>query len=171
MAVTSAVNKKKWIYVINFVGLRQENEVYGGAFEATKISPYLFPEGHFFADDEAPNYDNANPMQLWDYIRNIGDRDTLAVKKVTDINTVYLQNAFQGDLELNTVSLSVAATSSIPHRVRGNARLELARIRALTTFLCQSPSIIYCQAGIAAGNQRFDYISFKLAEFIQYFSN
>ncbi|MEP6922907.1 MAG: hypothetical protein ABI954_00460, partial [Pyrinomonadaceae bacterium] len=162
-----------WIYVVSFFGNRQadENAFDSGWFEVEKISPYLFPEGEFFGDKDSQSLDNANPMQLWDYIKNVGDKNSLAIKKKTDLNTVYLQNAFQGDLELKEVRLYITPVSSIPAGSQGEARLNLVGMKAMVTFMSSTPSITYCQAGISVGTQKYDFISFQLDDIRPVFAN
>src|SRR5262245_45969994 len=78
--------KKMWGYVIVTLDKNDDDSFQiSNVFEAEGISPYKLVAGSYVEFMKIEDYDEIkNPQAIGDFIRWIGDKNTLSVKKLSD---------------------------------------------------------------------------------------
>jgi hypothetical protein len=161
---------RKWTFLMKvFLGEGVDSQEVG-AFEPAGISPWKMKSGPGSSDTMgSEKYAHlANAMAMADFVSNIGDKNTLSIKKVRCPLTETFQEAKRDGESLAAANLYITPLASISRGARGTARLEsihrnslemvtlrLVTVTALWTvnyIKGNGPTIIY------------DYVTFEAAK-------
>jgi hypothetical protein len=119
--------KKSWGYLVTIflADAKTGDPVQVSQFEAEGISPYKVVAGPHSDVMKSEDYDHiANAMAIGDFIRWIGDQNTVSVKKVHDWTTDIPREAHRDNQALYGIRLDVTPLSRVPQRAHGAARLR-----------------------------------------------
>jgi hypothetical protein len=138
--------EKKWGYLI---ATYDENDNGGvgkirDSFEAEGISPYKLVAGPYGENMKSEDYDQIkNPQAIGDFIRWIGDKNTLSVKKLRDPVINEFKEVNKNKEAFAYVGLAIVPLSTISPKLTGDARLKAMAIRYTEAVLLKNVSVTF----------------------------
>lgn len=143
------MSKRKWGYVINISNFDEETmENKTIAFmEAIAISPYSLDAGNRLNFGSLSESDelaiSASPMMMGAFIQNLGDQNTLSLKKLSDLTSIDLLNAQINKTTFSYADLAVTSLSKISSKLHGVNRLRQIYQRADTYVTIANVSVTF----------------------------
>jgi hypothetical protein len=170
--------KKAWGYLVSVFladAPTNGNPVLVSQFEAEGISPYKVVSGPPNSEVmKSEDYDHlANAMAMGDFIRWIGDKNTLSVKKAHDSATTIPMEAKRDNQSLYGVRLDVTPLSRVPPRARGAARLKALMHGSMESVGLRNVTVTSIWRFIhvkGKSEEQYDFITFEAEEVTNQFA-
>lgn len=165
------MKKKRWGFLLKVFLIYEDGETFeAGQFEAMSISPYkLVSGGAYTKFMESDNYDHlTNPLAIGDFISQIGDKNTLSVKKLRDPLTDLFAEVKRNDQSITAINLFVTPLSAVSPKYKGVARLQSLFKNAVEMVRLKDVVVTYQWHSYYAkgGNPlvTYDYVTFETEE-------
>lgn len=165
---------KKWTFLIKLFGedSKTSQSALLGGFEAEGISPSRASAAA--SDDmDSERYDHiANAAALGDFVRRIGDKNSVLVKKLRDPLTSYFQTSKKDDLVFRAVSLYLTPLSKISAALNGQSRLSALEKNSIEwetlkkVHVTDIWSLNYTKNG--APTKQYDFVALKTDEVVKF---
>lgn len=172
---------KKWGYLIDVFTMNPDTGFYtnAGEFEAEGMSPYKFIGASPYADImKSEDYDQvASPQAVGDFVRWIGDHNTLTVKKLHDPTSDFLWWMFRNDALFGAIQLYVAPLTHIPGNLKTEARNSALRYNSTeevamkTVKVSNMQNVTKADPNGSGGRmiRTYEFVTFEVKEYLKFF--
>lgn len=162
---------RKWTFLIKvFLEATDGDVVEIGAFEPAGISPWKIAGSMGPASEQMDSEKYAyfsNAMAMADFIRSIGDKNTLSFKKLRCPISQDILDAKNAGESLFAIKFCVTPLSSISRGLRGEARLNAIYKNCLSYVTLKTVTVSYFWTVNYTGDQvarKWDFATFEARE-------
>lgn len=162
------MSKKQWGYLIKiFIVDEEEHPIHYQTFEALGISPFLIEPSVDMEFMHSRNYENiANPMVIGNFIEQIGDKNTLSIKKLLDSKSDILKSVFDAKEHFYGIRVGLAPLAKISPKLTGESRLKTLESLELVSVGLKTAVVTRYFSFRGSYRPHYDLITFEAEEVI-----